>query len=54
MMQQFVRRYNREEEIQNRLLTIDKARFAIKRVGKKYSNLSEKKRLIDSIYFNEL
>ena len=43
MMQQFVHRYNKEEEIQNRLLTVDKARFAMKRLGKKSSNLSKKK-----------
>ena len=48
MMQQFVHRYNKEEEIQNRLLTVDKARFAMKRPGKKSSNLS-KKRLADGL-----
>ena len=44
MMQQFVHRYNKEEEIQNRLLTVDKTRFVIKRLGKKSLNMSKKKR----------
>ena len=52
MMQQFVHRYNEEEEIQNRLLTVDKTRLATKKPGEKSSNLS-KKRLIDSLSIME-
>ena len=43
MIQQFVHRYNEENEIQNLLFTVDKTRFAIKRPGENSSNLSKKK-----------
>ena len=48
MMQQFVHRYNSEEEKQNRLLTVDKVRSAFREPGQSSSHLS-KKRLSESL-----
>ena len=42
MMQKFIHRYSDEEEKQERLLTVDVARYAMKERGKKSSKQSKK------------
>ena len=50
MMQQYIHRYNNEEEKQNRLISVDRVRSAFKIAGKSSTSLS-KKRLSDSLSF---
>ena len=49
MMQQFVQRYENEDDKQNRLLTVDKVKSTFKVFGVGKSNITKKKKLSESL-----